>query len=368
LRRPHILMTVDAVGGVWTYACDLSAALVSSGVDVVLAVIGPAPTRGQRDGLDRNVDLVVTGLDLDWVAPDAGTVEAAGSTVAALATKLDVDLLHLNQPALAAALGSFDKPLVVAIHSCVATWWEAVHGGDTPPDFAWQTDLVRRGLERADAIVAPSLAFAEQVRRLYRLRDLPLVVRNGRSVPTSAGGIGVRSAFTAGRLWDRGKNIATLDQAAARSPHAFAAAGALCGPNGEGVTLHHMEPLGLLDAAAIAARLAERPVFMSAALYEPFGLAVLEAAYAGCALVLSDIPTLRENWSGVASFVAPTDADGFAAALDDLLRDDDRRLEHGLQAQQRASAFTRERMAAEMSDIYKCATEKRATGHLVVAA
>ena len=40
------------------------------------------------------------------------------------------------------------------------------------------------------------------------------------------------------------------------------------------------------------------------ALYEPFGLAVLEAAQAGCALVLSDIPTFRELWDGAALFVA----------------------------------------------------------------
>ena len=51
--------------------------------------------------------------------------------------------------------------------------------------------------------------------------------------------------------------------------------------------------------------MARTAVFVSPALYEPFGLAVLEAAQAGCALVLSDIPTFRELWDGVALFVAP---------------------------------------------------------------
>ena len=35
-------------------------------------------------------------------------------------------------------------------------------------------------------------------------------------------------------------------------------------------------------------------------MYEPFGLSILEAAASGCALVLGDIPTLRENWSEAA--------------------------------------------------------------------
>jgi glycosyltransferase involved in cell wall biosynthesis len=38
--------------------------------------------------------------------------------------------------------------------------------------------------------------------------------------------------------------------------------------------------------------------------YEPFGLAVLEAAQAGMALVLSNTPGFRELWDGAALFVA----------------------------------------------------------------
>jgi glycosyltransferase involved in cell wall biosynthesis len=60
-----------------------------------------------------------------------------------------------------------------------------------------------------------------------------------------------------------------------------------------------------LSAREVAERLAERPVFVSASRYEPFGLAVLEAARAGCALLLSDIPTFRELWAGAAAFVRP---------------------------------------------------------------
>ncbi|HEX8375447.1 MAG TPA: hypothetical protein VF606_09745, partial [Geminicoccaceae bacterium] len=41
--RRHVLMTTDAVGGVWTYSLDLAAALATRGVRTTLAVLGPAP-------------------------------------------------------------------------------------------------------------------------------------------------------------------------------------------------------------------------------------------------------------------------------------------------------------------------------------
>src|SRR5207248_1112890 len=96
-----------------------------------------------------------------------------------------------------------------------------------------------------------------------------------------------------------------------------------------------------------------RPVFASAALYEPFGLAVLEAASAGCALVLSDIPTFRELWEGAATFVDPMDAEGFACAIEDLIGDTAFRVERGSKARATARRYTPERMANHMAAIYR---------------
>ena len=41
----RLLMTTDAVGGVWQYSLELAAALQA---EVTLAVLGPAPDAGQR--------------------------------------------------------------------------------------------------------------------------------------------------------------------------------------------------------------------------------------------------------------------------------------------------------------------------------
>jgi glycosyltransferase involved in cell wall biosynthesis len=159
-------------------------------------------------------------------------------------------------------------------------------------------------------------------------------------------------ALTAGRLWDSGKNVAAFDRAAALSTFPFRAAGSLEGPDGSRCRLDHAEPLGTLAAGDLASLLAQRPVFVSAALYEPFGLAVLEAAQAGCALVLADRPVFRELWDGAALFVDPLDEHEIAAAVDRLAHDLDERVKLGAAARARASRYTPDRTTVAMLDLY----------------
>src|SRR3546814_16818778 len=80
--------------------------------------------------------------------------------------------------------------------------------------------------------------------------------------------------------------------------------------------------LGVLGEASMAAWRERAGIFVSPSLYEPFGLAVLEAAMSGCALLLSDIPTFRELWDGAAVFTPAGDSD----ALADRLRSEERRV------------------------------------------
>jgi hypothetical protein len=44
----HVLITTDAVGGVWTFAVDLARALRARQLEVSLAVLGPAPSAAQH--------------------------------------------------------------------------------------------------------------------------------------------------------------------------------------------------------------------------------------------------------------------------------------------------------------------------------
>jgi glycosyltransferase involved in cell wall biosynthesis len=103
----------------------------------------------------------------------------------------------------------------------------------------------------------------------------------------------------------------------------------------------------------VADWLAARPVFVSAALYEPFGLAVLEAAQAGCPLVLSDIPTFRELWEGAALFMPPLDEVAIAGAVEGLLADSGAAARLGEAARSRADDYTAEAMTAGLLDLYR---------------
>lgn len=350
----RLLLTADAVGGVWQYATDLARGLAPLGVETVIALLGPSPAPHQIEAAGRipGVALVDTGLPLDWLAPSPDAVAEAAGALAALANEHRADIVQLNTPALAAA-ARFDMPVVAVTHSCLATWWAAVRGGEIDPDFRWRVGLHGEGLRAADITVAPSAAFAAATQQVYGLAAAPRAVHNGRS-PLPLPRVAPHDfAFTAGRLWDEGKNVATLDRAAALLAVPLYAIGPTNGPNGAAVRLDHAHALGSRSEKEIGRWLAARPVFVSAALYEPFGLSVLEAATAGCPLVLSDIPTFRELWDGAALFVNPTDAPGFAAAIDRIVGDDGARLMWGKAAKARAARYTPEAMAAAMAGLYR---------------
>ncbi len=351
---PKILITADAVGGIWTYALDLGRELAQGGFSVHLATIGPALDDVRRQTANE-AGLTVTDLGHapEWMAKDAAELARAGEAIANLARREKVDLIHLNHPALGADV-RFEPPVIAICHSCTATWWEAVKGTPLPDDLKWQKEAVARGYKAAGLLVAPSRAFAEVTRSAYDLPEMPEVVHNGRApVRDAPPDEAVEIVFTSGRLWDEGKNVVLLDRVAALTTAPFRAAGPTEAPYGGGPELKYLDLLGSLGEAEIRKILAERPVYVSAALYEPFGLAVLEAAQAGCALVLADIPTFRELWEDAALFVQPNDAEAFAAAIGRLLSDEELRADMANAAENRSRVFGLDAFVADMQGLYR---------------
>lgn len=362
----RLLITTDTVGGVWQYATDLAGGLVGHGIEPLLVTMGPRPDARQRTAVAAGVELVETDLPLDWLAVGPHEVADAAEAIARLASLYRADIVQLNAPALASMV-RFDQPVIAVAHSCVGSWWQAVKGGRIDSDLEWRAELTGAGLRAADRVVAPSGAFATMLQHCYDLPETPAIVRNGRR-PADVSPVERQDfVFTAGRLWDEGKNLVTLDRAAALTDVPIKAAGPLAGPNGATVALDHIEAVGSLPDRELAHVLATRPVFATAALYEPFGLAVLEAAQAGCALVLSDIPTFRELWDGAAWFVYPHDATGFARAIDQIVADPELRTRLGEAARERAADYTVERMAAGMLALYRALPVAAAEPELAAA-
>lgn len=350
----RILITTDSAGDIWQYGLDLARGLSRLGHETILALTGSAasPEHLGAAAAVPGLRLVETGPALDPLAGTEASMIRAAEAVADLAAEAEADIVQLNAPALA-ALADFGRPVVAVLHGCVISRWEAVQGTPLPAEFERRSRLVGDGLRAAAAVVAPTSAFGASAKRHYGLNAPPRTVHHGRSPLAAPNGIPHDFVFTAGRLWDEGKNFGMIDAAAGRIGVPVRAAGPLAGPGGAAVLFDNIHCLGTLGEEEYGRWLSARPVFVSAALHEPFGLAVLEAASAGCALVLSDIPTFRELWDEVAVFVDPRDEDGFARAIGDLVGDDFERAVLGRAARERAARYTPDAMAAQMASLYR---------------
>ena len=332
----RVLMTVDAVGGVWRYALDLAHGLAGRGIDCRLLGLGP-----RSDADPEGVDLVWTDLPLDWLTDDEAALERIAGPLADEARDWGADLLHLNLATQAAGF-TCELPVVVVAHSCVPTWWRTVRDTPLPDAWAWQPRRNRDGLDRADAVIAPSGSHAAALASVYGPIERLRVVHNATDA-VSCDAAKRPFVLAAGRWWDEGKDAATLDRAARASVWPVRLVGALHSPGGQVVAIAYAEALGSLCPEALRGLMRDAAIFVSPSRYEPFGLAVLEAATHHATLVLADIPTFRELWQGAALFVPPGDADGFADAIATLAGDPGLRRRLALAAAEIARGFAPKR-------------------------
>ena len=114
-----------------------------------------------------------------------------------------------------------------------------------------------------------------------------------------------------------------------------------------------LELVGQLGPEAMRVAMARAAIYAHPAVYEPYALVPLEAALQGCALVLSDIPSLRELFDGAAVFVPPRDGEAWSTALRGLIDDVPRRRRLAEAARARAGDFRPERQAEEMLRVYE---------------
>ncbi|MGE6741323.1 glycosyltransferase family 4 protein [Allorhizobium pseudoryzae] len=353
----RILMTVDAVGGVWRYAMDLARGLSAAGITTVFAGFGPEPDDAKRREAEALGKLVWLTAPLDWMAQSERDLCEVGPQIAALAAREGVDLLHLNLPSQAVDL-VVERPVVTVSHSCVVTWFSAVRGHSVPEPWAWQERVNAEGLRRSDAVVVPSGSHADMITRSYGVMLQLSVVYNATRLPAET----PRKepfVFAAGRWWDDGKNGRALDEAAEHTHWPILMAGPTRGPSGQQVALLAAKSKGELSHSDTMNHLVKAAIFVSPSIYEPFGLAALEAARLGAALVLSDIPTYRELWQDAALFVDPHDPRAIADAINRLSHDSALRLALSTRSQAVSSAFTLERQVNDMTRIYQRALARQ---------
>ncbi len=348
----RLLMTADTVGGVWTFALELARGLSGYGIEVALATMGAPLSPEQRTEASYvpRLEVYESYFKLEWMPDPWEEVADAGAWLLGLERRLDPDLVHLNSYVHANL--PWHVPALVTGHSCVLSWWKAVKGTPAPPEWDRYRRAVGQGLAAASLVVTPTEAMRRALQENYPRFPAGPVIPNGR---TDLYQQAPKEPFilSVGRLWDEGKNLAALDRVAPDLPWPVYAAGDDHAPGGAAVALPNVHQLGRLGQDALVSWFERAAIYALPAKYEPFGLSALEAAQAGCALVLGDIPSLREVWAEAALYVPPDDSAALAGALRALIEDDARRAEFARKAQARALLYTPERMTDAYLGAYR---------------
>ena len=349
-----ILVTTDTVGGVWDHTVTLARQLDAAGHEVLMAVIGePRDERLAR--IPAGVQVVSRPYRLEWMEDAAEDVAAAGEWLRELARAWEADVVHLNQ--LAYASERFRAPVVTAVHSDVLSWWTHIHGCEAPPEWSTYARWVSEGVRGADAVVTPTRYQATLLWRHHGVRATR-VIHNGIELPPEdSPSEPDGTILSVGRLWDRGKGVDVLDAAVGALGAGFPPVhviGETVAPHGETFSASNVVVHGRVERAEVDAWMRRASLYVAPSRYEPFGLAPLEAALHGCALVLSDIGTFRELWDGCAEFFPSGDAAALADVLRRLEADPARRERLASAARKRAlRRYTAPRMAEEYLALYR---------------
>lgn len=309
---------------------ELSRALTSFGIHVTLATMGPP-----RSAMQRRECEGVTGLEvyerpfkLEWMDEPWSDVVAAGQWLLELDTRLQPSLVHLNHFC-HAGIG-WSAPTLVVAHTCVLSWWDAVKGERAPAEWTRYRYEVEAGLRSASLIVTTSNAMRQALQQYYAPMRTARVIPNGRDgrwfMPSAKDPV----IASTGEMDDEALNLDALADVA----------GLLAWP---------IELITPVDSHGLRDALSRASIFAWPAKYAPFATPVLDAALSGCALVLGDLPSLRETWHDAAVFVPPDDRTALADALNALI----------------ASPMRRQQLAhAARARALECSASQMATGYL----
>lgn len=356
----RILMTADAVGGVWTYTRELVTGLTRRGHQVTLISFGKLPSPEQVRWMQgvSSLQFCPTEYRLEWMHGAERDIEASRAFLEELIAELKPDLLHFNQY----AYGSLQThvPRVVVAHSDVVSWWVAVHGEEPREDSwtRWYGSTVMDGLEGATCVVAPSKAMLETIQRHYVTPRRARVIYNGRD-PRSFDAHRQKEevVLSVGRIWDQAKQVSLLLQQEQAIPVWIV--GSQQHPEGlQGGFVENSEDsdirfLGSRSEDEIVDLYARASLYAATAKYEPFGLAAVEAAFSGCALILNDIESLRELWGDSGYYFRRNSSHGLASAIRDLASNDELRCQYAQRAFERAmNQFQADRMIDDYERLY----------------
>lgn len=353
----RILLTTDTIGGVWTFTKELTTELLKRGHAVALVSFGRQPSHEQQAwcaGLHLthgdDFQFTASNAPLEWMEKNEFVFSQGAGVLSHVARHFRPDLLHSNQFCFGAV--SMDIPKLISAHSDVLSWADACRPRGLE-DSRWlrqYRSLVTHGLHACDAVVTPTRWMANALAQHYNGLPGCYVVLNGRSLSAPACNLRTVQAVTVGRLWDEAKNVGMLRTVNSPIP-IYVAGERQHGTSVAPKQLGHSILLGALSEQSLVSLFARSSIYIASSIYEPFGLAPLEAALCRCAVVANDIPSLREVWGDAAVYFSG--ARSLSTLLHQLNRNSWELTALRQQAFLRASELTAERMANGYEQIYR---------------
>lgn len=314
-------------GGVQDQVLRLSRWLGEAGHDVVLVGPGECDVPGFVTAGPATV-VPANGAK----TPVALSPKAGRRVIAALR---DVDVVHLHEPLMPqvslTALRKATAPMVGTFHADVSAVGEWVYRVGKPLTSKWFRRLAV--VTAVSPIAARVISPAETVRIIPNGIDHDMY-SPGSKLPGSVAFLGRN---------DERKGLPILLAAWPQIKAGFPAATLTVIGSDATTDLPGVRFLGRVSEAEKRTQLGQASVFCAPNLSgESFGIVVVEAMAAGCALVASGLPAFVRVAGDAARFVAPGDATGLAKEVIALLHDDETTRSLGDSARKASARFGRE--------------------------
>lgn len=350
-RPRRILMTCTGDRASWSHALELGACLGRCGLDVALATLGEPPSQGQLEEALRlpNLQVFPGRFATDWQDDGWDEVERAGEWLLHLEEHLEPDVVHLHAYPYGAL--PFTAPRLLEGHQCPVCRSRALSG--EVASLAWERyrQAVVRAFREARMVVAPSAAALHELTAAFGPLPACRVIPPGRSPRRFLPGTKDDLILSAGCFGDAARDLPALAEVAREV--AWPVAVLVDGASDD--EARASRPVRLVQGSSpdrMAAWYGRASVFALPCRYDPSGLSALEAGLAGCALVLGDVPSLRETWEGAALFVTPGDPEDLRRALDLLISEPKGLRGLAQRARTRALLLSPERRAAAFLEAY----------------
>ncbi len=343
----RLLMTTDTIGGVWTFTCELCEQLLRRGHELYLVSFGREPSLSQRQWCTKQcrqhsgrLSLSATTVPLEWMQNNEAAFEQGQEAILEDAFHFQPDLIVSNQFCFGRL--ATKTPRIVVAHSDVLSWAAACRplALESTPWLNRYIGMVQAGLHGAAAVVAPTAWMGKALQSNFALPQGFSVIPNGIRMEGSKGETPERKlqAITAGRFWDEAKGLDTLRDVTSTMPLLVAGENSLETAGAADVWPRHLEALGPLSPFDLHDHFRQSAIYLCASRYEPFGLAPLEAALCGCAVVARDLPSLREVWGDSATYF--TDVTSLSNILHKLTHDPYLLAQSQARSRERAAWFT----------------------------